>query len=127
MKTISTQPAKATCSIITVSITLIIAIIFLSSCTASASSRHHNFVPGSSKSIEYHYFPDADVHYDSTRRVYHYSPYDSAAGKALKNYRTPYTLTNTVDTLCVQSSASHGKTSISRKSIAVISTELRRL
>ena len=73
MKTISTQPAKATCSIITVSITLIIAIIFLSSCTASASSRHHNFVPGSSKSIEYHYFPDADVHYDSTRRVYHYS------------------------------------------------------
>lgn len=73
MKTISTQPAKATCSIMTVSITLIIAIIFLSSCTASASSRHHNFVPGSSKSIEYHYFPDADVYYDSTRPVYHYS------------------------------------------------------
>ena len=72
MKTISTQPAKATCSIMAVSITLIISIIFLSSCTASTSSRHQNFEHASSKSIEYHYFPDADVYYDSTRRTYHY-------------------------------------------------------
>ena len=48
----------------------------------------------------------------------------SVAGKALKNYRNTSILTNIVNTLCIQTIASHGKISICRKSIAVILTDM---
>ena len=56
----------------TARITLLIATIFLGSCTANAGYRHNHYEPATSKSIEYHYFPNAHVYYDSHRRVYHY-------------------------------------------------------
>ena len=56
----------------TASIALLITTIFLGSCTANAGYRHYDYEPATSKSIEYHYFPNAHVYYDSHRRIYHY-------------------------------------------------------
>ena len=56
----------------TASIAMLITTIFLGSCTANAGYRHYGYEPATSKSIEYHYFPNADVYYDSHRRIYHY-------------------------------------------------------
>lgn len=72
------------------SITVLITAILLSSCTANAGSRHYDYKPAPARSIEYHYFPNANVYYDSHRRVYHYHHIQRgwlSANKLPKNIR----------------------------------------
>ena len=72
MKTYTNNTDAKNQGLLPAGLTFLIAIIFLSSCTANAGYRHNNFGAVSSTSFEYHYFPDAHVYYDTHRRVYHY-------------------------------------------------------
>jgi len=57
---------------LTASIALIITIIFLSSCTANAGYRHYDYESSPSRTVDYHYYPNAHVYFDSHRHLYHY-------------------------------------------------------
>jgi len=72
MKTYTNNTDAKNQGLLPAGLTFLIAIIFLSSCTANAGYRHNNFGAVSSTSFEYHYFPDAHVYYDTHRRMYHY-------------------------------------------------------
>ena len=74
MKISTSYPTETGRRLIASLIMLIGAILFLSGCTATTQHRHHDYqnAPTPSVSIEYQYFPDADVYYDIHRQVYHY-------------------------------------------------------